>query len=193
MSAIVIAGFPGIGKSHLFREGFNASDSDSSLFSWVTVDGKKERNPEFPANYIKHILREIETRDFVLVSTHRDVRNALDANKICYALVYPGLECRDEYLKRYIDRESPKAFVDMMAEKFADFVKECDDHESVFACHFELEPKEFLSDVLEDIQAVMPEFVEELDTRKHVGAATQQHLCAMLQNQSQVTAPEFVD
>ena len=46
MSSIIISGFPGLGKSVLYKENkVNYSDSDSSKFS------KKN----FPENYIKHI------------------------------------------------------------------------------------------------------------------------------------------
>lgn len=187
----VIAGFPGIGKSHLFRDGsLNATDSDSSLFSWIEVNGEKQRNPEFPGNYIKHIQEAMQKNDIVLVSTHKDVRNALDEAEICYALVYPSNDCRESYLKRYEDRGSPKAFVDMMTAKFTGFVEECDNHESPYACHFELEPGEFLATALQAIQEAMPEFTEDLEWRKKAFDSSVGMISKMLQNQTEYTAPK---
>lgn len=58
----IISGFPGIGKSYFFRnQEYNnrtVLDSDSSEFSWVKDENgnnTKERNPDFPSNYIDHI------------------------------------------------------------------------------------------------------------------------------------------
>ena len=163
--AIVIAGFPGIGKSFLFKhKNIKAADSDSSLFSWITVDGVRKRNPDFPRNYIEHIQKASRKNDVVLVSTHADVRNALDAAGICYALVYPTHACKQEYLNRYVGRDSPEAFCKMMSEKFNDFVAECMDHASPEAHHYQLQKQQFLSTVLDDILEEMPNSIVEYES-----------------------------
>jgi hypothetical protein len=57
----VISAFPGCGKSYCYKkyqDRFSILDSDSSEFSWIKDnEGKntKERNPDFPNNYIDHI------------------------------------------------------------------------------------------------------------------------------------------
>lgn len=162
--AIVIAGFPGIGKSFLFKhKNIKAADSDSSLFSWVTVDGVRKRNPDFPKNYIEHIQKASRKNDVVLVSTHADVRKALDAAGICYALVYPEQSCKQEYIDRYVGRDSPETFCKMMSEKFNDFVAECMDHSSPEAHHYQLKKHQFLSTVLDDILEEMPNSIVEYE------------------------------
>lgn len=117
----VIAGFPGVGKSTLFRENPERyADSDSSTFD----------KAGFPANYIEHIKHLIETTDkTIFVSTHAAVRQALQEAVIPFALVYPDAELKPAYLERYVGRNSPQAFCDMMSEKFNDFVRECDEFE----------------------------------------------------------------
>lgn len=57
MQTKIICGFPGIGKSYLYRSNkLNATDSDSSNFKWINVkDGSMAVNPEFPQCYIDHI------------------------------------------------------------------------------------------------------------------------------------------
>lgn len=188
---IVIAGFPGIGKSTLFNNAgtiLKVTDSDSSLFSWTIVKGEKVRNPEFPANYIKHIKEALANFDIVLVSTHADVRNALDAAKICYALVYPSVDSKLEYIERYAKRGSPAPFLKLMDDKFVDFVKECDDHsyDSDYACAFPLEVGEFLTDVLPSIQETMPDFVEETQWRIDMRKNSFGMLKTLLENQHKV-------
>ena len=67
---IIISGFPGIGKSHLYDRGWDALDSDSSHFSWVKdSEGKntKERHPDFPNNYMEHIKNNLGKYYYIFV------------------------------------------------------------------------------------------------------------------------------
>lgn len=126
----IYAGFPGVGKSHLFKDvaskGIKISDSDSSQFSWVIKDdGTKERNPEFPQNYIKHIQSLINQKyDVVLVSTHDVVINALKEAGVPFAVVRPVPKLKDVYLDRYRQRGSDEGFINLMNNKWEDFHKD---------------------------------------------------------------------
>ena len=119
----VISGFPGIGKSWLFDNqvelGIKVSDSDSSSFSWL---GDGIRNPDFPNNYIEHIKEAIKHFDIVLVSSHEVVREALKKNNIEFCTVYPDIKDKEEYIKRFTDRGSPKSFVDLITKNWDDWV-----------------------------------------------------------------------
>lgn len=61
---LIIAGFPGIGKSYavdvLRSKGLKVSDSDSSSFSWIMKDGEKVRNPNFVRDYMEHIREKVK-------------------------------------------------------------------------------------------------------------------------------------
>ena len=133
----VIAGFPGVGKSTLFSEFPEImSDSDSSKFD-------KEN---FPANYIAHIKQLISEGKTVLVSTHKSVRDALIDEEIQFALVYPDVSLKDEYIQRYINRGSPDAFVNLMQTNFEGFQFEC---KMTPACsHIVLQKDQGLSDLM---------------------------------------------
>ena len=126
---LIISGFPGIGKtcctSALNTIGLRCLDSDSSRFSWVEKDGVKERDPAFPANYLGHIRSEMGRQDFILVSSHATVREALAGAKIPYTLVFPEMGLKDEYVQRYINRGSPDTFVNMLESKWEAFINEC--------------------------------------------------------------------
>lgn len=86
MKSKVISGFPGVGKSTLFNTGLNCSDSDSSKFD----------KSLFPGNYISHIQKLLNSGelDFVFVSSHEIVRDALISAEIPFTLVYPCLEAK---------------------------------------------------------------------------------------------------
>lgn len=119
----VISGFPGIGKSWLFnnQESLNlkVSDSDSSEFSWLSPG---VRNPAFPGNYIDHIKQAIKDFDVVLVSSHDVVRDALKAAGIEFITVYPHMDDKEEYIKRFIERKSTDAFVKLITDNWSDWI-----------------------------------------------------------------------
>lgn len=121
---LVLAGYPGVGKSTFFQanRGKLISDSDSSLFSWINTPEGKERNPDFPKNYIEHIQRCIEGNfDVIFVSTHNDVLHALVDAGIHFQIVYPERDLKDEYIKRYTERGSDAQFVELMDKMWDKF------------------------------------------------------------------------
>lgn len=116
MNTKIYSIFPACGKTWLYKHqedyGLKILDSDSSKFSWVEVDDgnngwRKERNPDFPNNYIKHIKENMGKYDCIFVSSHKAVREALDKAGIEFTLVYPNYSdrCRAEWVGRCFIRE----------------------------------------------------------------------------------------
>lgn len=121
--ATVICGFPGIGKTFLAEhplENLTVLDSDSSKFLWL--DG--ERHPYWPQNYAKHILGNLDRVDLILVSSHKEVRAALRANHIDYAVVAPFMTERELWLERLRKRGSPTSFVDLVDKSWETWMNE---------------------------------------------------------------------
>ena len=126
MNTKIISAFPGTGKSYYHRNNPHTTlDSDRSLFSWVTIDGQKVRNPEFPANYIKHIIDNLGKAEFIFVSSHAEVRKALHDAELNFYLVYPRLIDMDKYVQRYRDRGSPQGFIDLVVKNWDTWINEC--------------------------------------------------------------------
>jgi len=122
----VISAFPGTGKTVFFENTkLDVIDSDSSKFSWLDHPNG-ERNPEFPANYIKHIKENIGKVDYILVSSHKEVRDALRENHIMYMLVYPRKDAKDNYLNRYRVRGSGEEFVKLLDDNWDNFIDQLD-------------------------------------------------------------------
>lgn len=126
LQTVVISGFPGIGKTEAFKKGaklgMNVLDSDSSKFSWLQAG---IRNPDFPANYLNHIKENIGSADYIFISSHKPVREALNMeNKLSYFLVFPNKELKNEYIDRYIKRGSPEEFIDLMKNNWNSFIDE---------------------------------------------------------------------
>ena len=118
---IIISAFPACGKSHAFnnQDSYHTSilDSDSSEFSWIKDsegNNTKERNPDFPLNYIEHIKGNLGKVDYIFVSSHADVVQALDSAGIDFMAVMPMSSSKEEWLSRCIERGSPEAFVKLL-------------------------------------------------------------------------------
>lgn len=135
----VYAGFPGVGKSKL---------SSNYPDTYMDSDSSKFDKSDFPRNYIEHIREAIKTHT-ILCSTHDTVRTALIEAGIPFTLVYPSLECRDEYLNRYRARGSSEFLIDMMEKNFHKFVQQCIDETSPFVTHMMLGKGEYLTDRME--------------------------------------------
>lgn len=128
MDTKIYSVFPACGKTYLFENqddyGLKILDSDSSQFSWKVeevedpdyvligegeikplIHKNKVRNPDFPNNYIEHIKNNIGKYDYIFVSSHREVRQALDNANIDYTIVYPEEDCLAEWVGRCYLRE----------------------------------------------------------------------------------------
>lgn len=136
----VFSGFPGVGKSTVFRNaaGLVVADSDSSTFD------KKE----FPDNYLMHIQETRPKVDVLLVSSHNVVRDELEERGIPFHLVYPTVDQKDEYMARYKQRGSPQPFLDLMDQNWEKFIGEC--AQQIGCTHVVLKPGQFLGDVIQD-------------------------------------------
>lgn len=152
MNTTVVAAFPGCGKSSFFNTyGSICLDSDSSNFSWLLKeDGTKERHPEFPANYINHIKENLGKVKWIFVSSHDVVRDALSDNKINFFLVYPSIDRKSEFLQNYKDRGSPDSFINLLDNKWEDWIRECNNYSSPYCIRAQMFDG-FLADELEVI------------------------------------------
>ena len=132
MNTEIFSVFPACGKTWLYEHQedhcLKILDSDSSEFSWVRVNGVKERNPEFPDNYIKHIKENIGKYDCIFVSSHASVREALDKEGIDFTIVYPSQNCKAEWVGRCYAREKngeSGCGAEMMYNNWEQWTTEC--------------------------------------------------------------------
>jgi hypothetical protein len=143
--ALIIAGFPGIGKSWFFTNHdskLSVKDSDSSNFSWIKPG---VRHPNFPNNYIDYIKRIRDQFDIILVSTHEVVRKALDDNNIEYILIYPDRSLKQEYIDRYTERGSPQAFIELLDKQWDTWIDQMEEADKIKRV---LAKDEYLADVI---------------------------------------------
>lgn len=143
MQTRIISAFPGVGKTTLAQGRKSVLDLDSSPFSWLAAEGSssaagsvteeekgvpgRTRNPDFPQNYIKAIQEAIGRYEFILVSSHDVVRDALATNCLFYYLVYPAVDVPvEEYVKRYKYRGNNDSFIKNISEHFYTWIEQCE-------------------------------------------------------------------
>lgn len=109
----------------------------------------KVRNPDFPKNYIEHIKENIGKVDYIFVSTHEEVRNALSEAGIDFTLVFPEWSLREEWVGRCFIRGSGEKFCQLIADQWEDWLGQMEE-EVIYnnRKHYRLKAGEYLSDVL---------------------------------------------
>ena len=146
---IVIAGFPGVGKTMAEEIRKNVFDYESSGYHWILNPNTQimEVNPNWPRNYLDTIERNYNERyrSVLLVSTHPEVIDGLCERKIPFIFVLPNRDLKDEYLGRYLKRGSGYRFVKNMTGNWNRFIDEIEerDHVAIHLCS-----GQFLVDVL---------------------------------------------
>lgn len=133
--AIIISGFPGIGKSYLAWSSVThpelpaCYDCESSDYQWkrdpLGIAGPT-RVENWVEKYVDDIihLKEYGTNgqfdakiyDYILISSHWEVRQELQKRKVDYLVVYPAGGLRNKYMARYLERGSSLAFMKSMYE-----------------------------------------------------------------------------
>ena len=150
---IIVAGFSGIGKSVLTRRSPEFSEVNTSQHSWVNQGGQRVRAPGFLKQHLDDLQAHAANSRAVFTSTHADVRKALCSAKQVFALVYPSVDCKPEYMRRYTERNSPRGFIEKMDSYFEDYVLECKAFRSPYCVHVELLPKKYLVHAMPQVEA----------------------------------------
>ncbi len=93
----------------------------------IRHDKIKVRNPEFPNNYIQHIKDNIGKVDYIFVSSHKEVRDALIENNIWFTLVYPARHAKAEWVGRCFLRGSGEKFCQLIADNWDKWIDEIEE------------------------------------------------------------------
>ncbi len=148
--ALVISGFPGIGKSFIYEK--------SKIFSDKIIldsDSSKFDKSEFPQNYIKHIKENLNKVSIIMVSSHKIVRDALKDANIDFVLVYPDKSLKEEYIRRYTEIGNQENFIKLLNENWENWIDEIENDKDLKT--ITLRKKEYyLEDILNIILKIFP-------------------------------------
>lgn len=155
IKGIIICGFPGVGKSYAAKMSNDIADVESSAFhyptDWENInEPEKMRNledPEWVKKYVDHIVDMASHYGYpyILVSSHREVREELTARFIPHVVVVPDKSLKDEYLGRYLKRGSDAEFIINMFEGWDEYL---DDIEKCSLAVIHLKAGQTISEIL---------------------------------------------
>ena len=127
-SKIIIAGFPGVGKSQAAKiiPGV-VMDVESSDYHW---NEDKTLNPLWPDNYLDYVKILLETdglknyRDllYICISTHNQTLERLRKLQIPFIIAVP--EDKEETIARYKARGNSEAFVKQLEENWETWIED---------------------------------------------------------------------
>ena len=153
---MIYSGFAGIGKTHASKHKENILDLESSQFQWVNAnDGKsieeskgsyKEKNKDWPSNYINRIKTEEQLGYTILISAQPRVLSLLKGNGLKFVTVTPNKGDKVVYLTRYMSRGNSIAFVQSMQANFDKYIDDLDNNEDALY-HIKLNRGDFISSI----------------------------------------------
>lgn len=150
--------FPGLGKSYTARVTMagKAIDAESSKFQWLDYDhhneeknkGKlKNKNPEWPENYIEFIKEQNTKDQIVLISAQPEILNKLGQQGIPFKTITPDVSTKNQIMERYEIRGNNKHFINMMSSNFEKFITSMDTN-AYASDHLKLKENHRLADLL---------------------------------------------
>ena len=129
---MIIAGFPGIGKTSLSGKYNNIIDLDETRFVFLnlTEEDKKQGylrkyDEDYPMNYYNIIMEMTRRYDAVLIGQSK-ILDVLNEKSIDYILVYPEEHLKQEYLDRYRQRGDSENYLSIMDANWNYYITELD-------------------------------------------------------------------
>lgn len=121
MKPIVISAFPASGKTECARHYPNVIDHDTSSYHY---DENRNVNPDWIEWYItdlKHLI-ESGTYDYIFVSTHSEIREAMHKAGITFNVCMPTNDQKAEWIGRMFLRGSTPEFCRKIADNWSDWL-----------------------------------------------------------------------
>ncbi len=134
---VLYAAFCGTGKTYLCN---TFPDTYKELECW------EYRQGDFPNNYIADAMGLFTKTNYLFISTDPVILQAID-KRIQIHLFYPENKLRNEYLDRYIQRNSSHEFIGAFMKYWDIWIDEL--KEQKYCKHTILKSGEYLQDVLD--------------------------------------------
>ena len=137
MKTKIISAWCGCGKTYICEQhNVNA----------IEIEYWKYKDKGLQKEYVRDVKKHIGNVDYIFLSTEPDGLKLLHKHGIDITLVYPENELRNEYLDRYIERDSPYDFIGTFMKHWEIWINEL--KEQHYCEHIILESNEYLSDYL---------------------------------------------
>lgn len=134
---ILCAAFCGTGKTYICNK---------NNIKAIEIEYWKYKDNGLQKEYIKDIEKQIGKMDYIFLSTDPESLRLLQEHGFNITLVYPDNDLRNEYLDRYINRDSPYDFIGTFMKHWNLWINEL--KEQNYCKHIVLKSGEYLQDVL---------------------------------------------
>lgn len=134
---ILCAAFPGTGKTYI---------CEKTDINAVEVEYWKYREKDLFKEYIEDVKRYFGKADYIFIATDPAGLKLLNNEGFSITLVYPKNELRNEYLDRYIDRDSSCDFIGIFMKHWNIWIDELKGQK--YCKHIVLEKGQYLLDIL---------------------------------------------
>jgi hypothetical protein len=150
MKTPIISAFCGTGKTYI---------CDKTNIKAIEVEYWKYKEKGLQNEYIKDIKKYFGVVRYIFISTDPEGLRLLEKEGYNVILVYPENELREEYLDRYIRRDSPYDFIGTIMKFWNLWLNELKDIK--YCKHITLKSGEYLCDILSDNMKTLETYNEE--------------------------------
>lgn len=122
--------FPGMGKTFVQRTG-NSFFSPYYYIELPTDNFVKERSPDDYVQSVQDLSnvfcrRQTGMSAILMLTSHKSVRETLGRDGLPFALFYPDISLKEEYIERYRQRGSTPAFIEHVSNNWDNWVRACE-------------------------------------------------------------------
>jgi hypothetical protein len=136
-SSILCAAFCGTGKTYI---------CEKTDIKAIEIEYWKYKEKGLQKEYVEDIKKHFGMVNYIFISTEPDGLELLHNEGFNITLVYPRNELRNEYLDRYIERDSPYDFIGTFMKHWHIWIDEL--KKQTYCKHIILEKGQYLQDVL---------------------------------------------
>lgn len=137
VNTLVLAAFCGTGKTYI---------CEKTNINAIEIEYWKYKDRGAVTEYVDDIKKYFGVMDYIFICTDPEGLKPLANEGINITLVYPKNELREEYLDRYIERDSPYDFIGSLMKYWNTFI---DELKTLDYCkHIILERGQYLQDIL---------------------------------------------
>ena len=134
---ILCAAFCGAGKTYICEK----TDIKS-----IEVEYWKYKDKGLQKEYIEDIKKHFGKVDYIFIATDPEGLKLLHNEGFDITLIYPRETLRNEYLDRYVERDSPSDFIGAFMKYWHPWINEL--KEQTYCNHIVLEKGQYLQDVI---------------------------------------------
>jgi len=136
-STILCAAFCGTGKTHI---------CEKTNINAIEIEYWKYKDKGLEKEYVEDIKNHLGKVEYIFIATDPEGLKLLHNEGLNITLIYPKNELRNEYLDRYLDRDSSHDFIGVFMKYWNPWINQLKEQD--YCKHIVLDKGQYLLDVL---------------------------------------------